>query len=372
MKGLGIGLLIAAMLLTSACANKATQDKAQAVDRGEELYRQIETLMNEGKDEKALEVLSVPGAKADTGTWTESVNLLEARAMTNLGQYTEAEKILRGVRDRQAINKPPLATMAEWQMSFLAEARGDNEQALIHLRGVRLRAADLPEDIRLAELPVRFAVLSYRVGATDEAEANVREAERGLKILMSGDRRREDPGWLPRMSYEMGRSVAPNLQSDDFQMILRSQKVSQKYLLSAIEAGHPTWSARALEEYRRQMSGIWQSMVTLKAPAEFDAASAARWVREGQVRRSAALLDVLDEASLRKIESGSSKEEREAHDLIAALRKKAEEIVHSNAATMLLTEESLRLNSLRRETAPRRHETNPVAPKPLDPAADPN
>lgn len=344
--------------------------KAPAPDRGEVLYRTIETHLREGRDEKALEELAAPGARGSAGAWAEPLALLEARALANLGRYHEAEGLLRGVRDRQALNRPELATLAEWQLSFLAEARGEFAQALIHLRGVRLRAADLPEDLRLAELPARFALLSYRVGDTEAAERSVAEAERGLKILTSGDRRLSDPGWLARLYHEMGRSVSPDLRGEDFPAVLRAQSISQRYLLLSIEANHPVWSAKSLEAFRTQLVDLWNSIVSLTPPPELDATAASRWQREARFRRCAAMLDVLDEASLRRLDAAATSNpvEKEAHDLLTVIRGRAEAIVHSNAATMTLTDESLRLNSLRRDGPAR-----PARPaRPLDPSTDPN
>lgn len=354
-----------------ACSVLPTSREQKPVpDQGEALYRRVEAQLREGHEEKALAEIEAPGAKASAGAWAEPLALLEAQALTNVGRYQEAETLLRGVRDRQAVNRPELATLAEWQLSFLAEARGELTQALTHLRGVRLRSADLPEDLRLAELPARFALLSYRVGDTEAAERAVAEAERGLKILTSGDRRLAEPGWLARLYYEMGRSVSPDLRGEDFPAVLRAQKISQRYLLLSIEANHPIWSPRALESFRTQLLELWNSIVLLTPPPELDVAAGERWRRESRFRRCAALLDVIDEAGLRRLQEGATANsfEKEAHDLLEVVRGRAENIVHSNAPTMPLTDESLRLNSLRRGDSAR-----PVkSVTPPDPATDPN
>lgn len=310
-------------------------------DRGESLHLRIEGLLQDGRDEEALAALDSPEALSYRGSWSESLSLLRADALMAVDRLGEAEEILRGVRERQALNRPLLATMAEWRLSFVAEARGDDARALMHLESVRRRSTDIPEEIRLAELPVRFALLSHRIGATEEASRHFAEAERGLRILLSGDRRLSDPSWLAKLYFDMGRSVSPDLSGEDFEGVLRSQLISQRYLLMAIETGRSPWADRALSLFRRQLLSLWGSIENLRAPGEMGGVVRSRWVREGQIRRSAALLDLLDEVSLRRPpELGGF--EAQAHELVDEVRQRARAMTESTLPMLMLTEESLR------------------------------
>lgn len=279
----------------------------------------------------------------------QSERLLAAENLYRAGQISEAERLFRSVREVNLTRAPRLAARAEWGLSFVAEKKGEDLQALAHVVSAQNFASSLPPETARAELPARKAYLLSKLGRQPEAERALAEAEQGLKDLLRDPRMNLQAEGLARLHFQMGQSLQVPLSEDNFDDSLRAFQLTQVYLLRAASSPSAEWSRRATQSLRTQLIEFWNFLAT-NPPSRKTADL--REHRKKQVPRLSDLVDLLEGVKARApIRDDQAFEwQLELQDLTEELLASSKKVLYSGSETTTLTQESRRLNSLRRGT----------------------
>lgn len=358
---LALPMLIAAF---SACSAFGPRPEADAADR--DFVVRMASLRESGQPQQALDELRDFLIVRNDSLYLQAARLEEGRCLEELGRPAEADAIYRDVRDKTLEKEPRLSAQAEWRLSFTAEAAGDDLKAVSHVLSAEKRKADLPEKTARAEVPARKAALLQKIGREDDAEKAVKEADRGLRELLSGPKPKPDDAWMANLYLEMGRSLARSVDAGNFASYLKAQKSSQNYLIKALAYGDTPAAPKAFEILRSNYSDFWNLIRNMPAASDVhDPVLATRMKREAQIPLLTEFLKVLEEAQRLRLheESGESPLEKDFFALTDDLATKARRVLYASPASTILTEESRLLNGLRRGPGP----TAPSSPVKTDP-----
>jgi tetratricopeptide (TPR) repeat protein len=117
-----------------------------------------------------------------TASEASSAMLLDAALRLRLGTVEEAETLYRRVLDDYAGYSQAVAE-ARWQIAFIAEGRGDWQEASLHYKAI---ADAYPTTFYGLESPLRVAAGFTRLGETEAAAAAYRRALDGYKRIVDG------------------------------------------------------------------------------------------------------------------------------------------------------------------------------------------
>lgn len=302
----------------------------------------------------------------------QSSRLGEAQSLEGLGNWSEAITIDRDVYEKTLKLQPNIAALALYRMSFAYEALGDDLKTIAALLDARRMGSALPTEVAQAEVPARLASAYGRVGRAKEAASYLDLAEKGIAKVRE-ENSDLDQAWLAKTYVQMG-TVSTNQTSaaqgsENFERVVEGQKMVQVYLLKALQINDPIWSQRAVN----QLKNTYQTLLSLVQMEKED--------RQYQMNLAGNLNDLLEQAELFKPLQGQKANayEVEFFSYLQELRKKLEDILYQTKETMSLTEESKKLNGVKR---PGRVKTNDLLPeeekKPLPtlpkivPIEDPN
>ncbi|MBX2988255.1 MAG: hypothetical protein KF802_10185 [Bdellovibrionaceae bacterium] len=297
----------------------------------------------------------------------------KARELEDKARWGEAESEYRSIRDVTLEREPELAALSEWRLSFVAEAQGDDTKAMAHLLGAERKSSLLTEQIVRVELPARKALFLHRLGRSDEARAEVLKAEQGLQVLMSGPRPAPGTAWLAKLYFEMGQSLSTPANEGNFIPDLRALSLSQRYLLRSISYSDPQWSAKAFGNLQGSYAAFWNLIQQVPPPPGIDPMAADRQKRELQIPLLAEFLKVVEEgAALAPVNpEKNNRWQNEFAALAADLQEKSRGILYADSESTVLTEESRRLNGVRRAGQIKPAPPTPAAPK-APTTSDPN
>lgn len=276
--------------------------------------------------------------------------LEEAAVLERKGQPETAEEIYRSVREMNFEKHPGLAALAEWRMSYTAEMRGDDLRALAHLVSAEKRKDYLPENIAIAELPSRKAMMFYRLDRPEEALQSLQQAERGLKVLLSGSRAKPNDEWLARLYFEMGQSLSSHVTEENFTGALKAQEIAQSYLLKSIAQNQPKWSVASFETLKTQYNDFWDFLIHLPTMSGVEPRVALRQRRDHQIAMLAQFSKVIEDAQALSpvVESSANPTQKEVATFLQQFQADAHRVLYSNSESTVLTQESQVLNGSRR------------------------
>ena len=371
LKSFTLGLLPFSFLAAS-CAHISTQREVGVTQnmQAHEEENQInnaERLLALGRFEEARSAFINFQNNFPQSRYFQSSRLGEAQAFEYLENWDKAIKIDRDVYLKTNKLQPEIAALASYRMSFAYEATGDDMKALACLLDANSNGRYLPPEISKAEIPARLAAYYGRMGRDQEATKYLNEAEKGIDQVRA-EKHEVDTAWLAKTYLQMGTVSTNQLSADTFDSVIESQKMVQVYLIKAIQVNDATWSLRAVDQAKK----TYQNLYTL-VESQSD--------RQTQADMGGSLIDLIDQAELFKPLSGQkvSEKEKDFFAFAKSVKTKTENLLYQSKATMSLTEESQKLNGLKRagrvkaEKLLPEEQTLPIkTPPKIVPTEDPN
>lgn len=269
----------------------------------------------------------------------QASRLGEAQALQGQGKWVEAVNIERDVFLKTKNLQPDIAALAQYRMSFAYEALGDDQKTVASLLDAKSLGSALPKAVVWAEVPARLASVYSRLGREKEAIQYLNEAEKGIAKLreeQSVTSLRKD--WLAKTYVQMGTASTNQLSVDNFESFVNGQKLVQVYLLKAMELDDPVWSPQALKQLKATYQDLYVQV------------EAVRENRSQLAHLGGSLVELIDRAELYRPLTGQPQNsyQIEFFTLLANMKAKTEKLLYQGQESMGLTEESQKLNSIKR------------------------
>ncbi|WP_413559054.1 tetratricopeptide repeat protein [Bdellovibrio sp. HCB209] len=263
----------------------------------------------------------------------------EAQALEGQGKWVEAAAIYRDVILKTRNLQPDIAALALYRNSFCEEALGDDQKTVANLLEAQSLRTALPMTVGYAEIPARLASAYSRIGREKEANKYLNEAEQGIaKIRKETDPAKLDKDWLVKTYVQMGSVSTNQLSAENFESFVASQKYVQIYLIRALELNNSRWSPTALKQLQTTYNELYLQVEAVKQN------------RSQQANLGGSLVELIDSAELYRPLAGQTPNsyQIEFFTLTSDIRKKTERLLYQGHESMGLTEESKKLNSIKR------------------------
>ncbi|UYL10700.1 hypothetical protein B9G69_008940 [Bdellovibrio sp. SKB1291214] len=304
-------------------------------------------------------------------TFLQASRIGEAQTLEGQGKWVEAAAIYRDIILKTRNLQPDIAAMALYRMSFCDEALGDDQKTVADLLEAHSLRSALPLTTAYAEIPARLASAYSRIGREKEAVQYLNDAEKGIaKIRAESDPAKLDKDWLAKTYYQMGSVTTNQLSPESFDAFVASQKYVQIYLIKTMELNDPRWSSKALKQLQGTYNELYLQVEAVKQN------------RSQQAHLGGSLVDLIDRAELYKPVSGQTPNsyQIEFFTLTNDVRLKTERLLYQGHESMGLTEESKKLNSIKRSGRTKADAFLPeeqkssikTLPQKVNPGVDPN
>lgn len=304
----------------------------------------------QGQSQKSIPEIENFLKKKPSSRYFQAARLELAMSCLEVSNMECAEPLFRSVREVTLGREASLAAKAEWGLSFVAERQGDDLTALGHVMSAENLSVGLEPELVRVEIPARKAILFQKRGRSAEAIESLRRADRGFKELLANPQISYNPDWTARLQYQMGNTFSDPTSGENFERHMAAHKLSQIYLLRTLASGHVIWAPRAGEALQKKYSDLWGAALAPPPASGLDPLVAARENRQRQTERLVDLLEALEKAQAYAPvrEASANQWQLEFHGWLDELRDKTRAILHSSSESMVLTEESKRLNGVRR------------------------
>ncbi|MFS4459080.1 hypothetical protein [Bdellovibrio sp. HCB2-146] len=334
-------LLVCASLMMS-CGHVWVSPNDQAAsqaerDAQEKELNKIEEVLAQEKYAEALAAFQAFQAEYPQSGFFMAARLGEAQALEGLGQWTQAVAIEREVSLITLKEQPEIAALALYRLSFTYREIGEDSKAAAALLDAQRLGNYLPMQITKVEIPARLAAFYASQGRDKEAASYLNDAEKGVEKVQQEKPEGLAKDWLPRAYYQMGSISINQLGAENFSEFIRGERVVQVYLLKVLKLNDSKWSPKALN-YLNEMY------------RELDRLVVAETSHQNQIQMGGAFFDLIEGADLFRPLEGQRQTtyEKDFFAMLSLMRKKTEELLYSTRGGMELTEESKKLNSLKR------------------------
>lgn len=272
-----------------------------------------------------------------------------AEEQLKAGKWEEARSNFKAVRELMLGREPVFVAQAEWGLARVAEKQGQNIQALAHLMSAENLKADLPPEVGLAEIPAKKAFILHKMGRKAEAMEALQAAESGIRQLQRQPTKNEESDWLIKLYYQMGTALTEPVTDENFEGFIEAQRASQIFLLRALVSTSPQWSEAAAEALRKSYLEFW-TYLTQERSSTLPPSMAAREHRTRQIPQLGEFVKTLELAQAYAPVNPHqvTRVQKDFYAMVDELIEKSRKVLYSNSETLVLTEESRRLNSLRR------------------------
>ena len=300
--------------------------------------------------------------------YVQSSRLGEAQALEGLGDWIQAANIEREVSLLTLKEQPEIAALALYRLSFSYLELGEDAKSVAALLDAQRLSQHLPLQVRVAEIPARLSAFYAGQGRDKEAADYLNDAEKGVDKVLKNPPKDIRSDWLAKTYYQMGSISVSQLTALNFMEFLRGERMVQVYLLKAMKLNDPQWSAKSLQ-YVKDMYQELDRLVTVEKN------------RDSQVQMAGAFYDLIEGADLfRPLENQrTTSYEVDFYKRLSEIRKKTEDLLYSTSEGMELTEESKKLNGLKRagrvkvdSLLPHEKKSSISLPPKIVPTEDPN
>lgn len=361
--------LLSLLVWCSGCAIFTVRSQSEGNDTEKNEIINAEKLLSEGHFDDASLLYREFQDRHPMSVFYQSARLGEAEAQQGLGNYKAAVELYRQVNLATVKYQPEIAAMAWYQMSFSYEALGEDPKAVVALLDAQKFAKYLPAPVVLAEIPARLAAAHGRQGNDGEALRYLSQAEKGISKIQSEKGMLLKKDWIGKTYVQMGSISTNQISSENFDEFVRGLKWVQLYLIKAMHLNDATWSPQAQNKLQETYRDLYTQLASVKDD------------RDLQKSMGGDLFDLMDQAELYRPlgEQTMNAYEGAFFTYIAEIRKKTESILYRMDPIMGLTQESERLNSIKRSSPGRvdsmlpaeTKSTIPIPPKEV-PSEDPN
>ncbi|WP_413576255.1 tetratricopeptide repeat protein [Bdellovibrio sp. HCB290] len=317
--------------------------------------------LNSGNYPEAFKQYKLFQQTYPVSTYLQSSRIGEGQALEGQGKWVEAAAIYRDVILKTRNLQPDISALASYRMSFCDEALGDDQKTIASLLDAKSLRNTLPLTVGYAEIPARLAAAYSRVGREKEAVQYLNEAEKGIaKIRAEADTTKLEKDWLAKTYYQMGSVSTNQLSVENFDGFVNSQSLMQIYLIKALELNDARWSPLALKELLGTYGEMYLQVESVSQNPSH------------QAHLGGALIHLIDRAELYKPITGQTLNsyQIEFFTLTNDVRSKTERLLYQGHESMGLTEESKKLNSIKRSGRIKTETSLPE--KKVAPGVDPN
>lgn len=289
-----------------------------------------------------------------------------ARALEAQERWSEAADGYRLIQKLSATYQPEIAAQALYRLSFCYEALGDDDRAVATLLDAGRRQKFLPEEIALAEIPARLAMLYEKAQNKPEAERYIAQAQKGIAMLQGKPELSKQI--LAKAYYQMGRVSLNQISSSNFSSVVRALKAVQMYPIRSIALNQAPWSQESLSLLKKDYRDLWNTLLEMPGVSGVDGESIERSRRELQAFLGGEFLDLIQQAELYgplDPEKMANSFQRELYNYLNDIKLKTQDLIYRSEAQMSLTVESQGLHSLKR---PGRIKSDVLLPEEKKPA----
>ncbi len=327
-------------IFLSGCATRHFKTELTKNQVEQKQLAAIEKLSSEGQYPRALNEIENFRQTHNESIYYQASRLVEAKTYYDMQDFNKSLEIYEDILSLGPEKYPSIWTRARYESTFVLEVLGDDLKAITTLVGLE-NSPNLSEEVKFAERPARLAALYSRQGNEKEASTYLDKADRGLKYLMSRNDLSRDRVWLSETLYRMGKSNRTPLSEENIAQQLQSQRRLQVYLLRAIEQGVPLWSQKASEDLMQDYQTQWNFIQ-------------AHWNKEEdrptKLERLKDLHQLISENMYRKPTEPnlSNPYLKNYYDFATRLEQEVSEILFSGKDVTPFTDESLKLNSIKK------------------------
>ncbi len=313
--------------------------------------------------------------------YTQVANFNIAYSLELERQFQEAADKYREVIISTLKSAPRLQAYALYRLSFCLEALGDDAQVVAVLDDVNQRKHLLAPEVATAELPSRQAAAYSRVGNVEQAQALYKQAETAVMGYRRQRSQANQPEWLAKTLYHMGRTNLREASWENFEVVVRPLAKTQQFLLEAAELNHDHWSKKASEDLATIYKNLWTVIHNPPATTSTDDVLQARTIQQRQWEMTFEMVDLLNDLSRHRLADQNStyvqslfneteKVNREIKKLLA--QQKVGSDLTPAARKRILGQRSLPSLPRKSKTTEKPVLTPPPALVPAKPEADPN
>lgn len=359
------------LVFLGGCVSSQPQrdSKSTSSENEKRDFIDLEQLVAAGKFEMALSSAQEFRSRHPKSNLIEVSRIYEAQCLENLGRPQESLLVYRDVVLKTEKYRPEIAATALYRMASTYEALGDDMKMVAALFDAKARAKYLSAELIEAQIPAKLASAYSRQGQHKESLKYLTAAEEGLNKLLAAKGRNVDRAWLAQIYFEMGSVSSNQLGMANFEDFVEAQKIVQVYLLKALKLNEKTWSDRSQSHLQKIYRDLFTQIESVRGDVTL------------QGRLVGVFNDLIEKAELYRplADEMSNQYEQMFYDYLDVVRKKTDEVIFSNSSVIPLTEESKKLNSIKRAgrikpDAFLPEELNSIIPDPpkIVPTVDPN
>lgn len=239
-------------------------------------------------------------------SYTQVANFNIAYSLELERQFKEAADKYREVIVSTMKSAPKLQAYALYRLSFCLEALGDDAQVVAVLEDVNQRKHLLNPEVATAELPSRQAAAYSRVGNVDRAQALYKEAETAVMGYRRQRSQAQQPEWLAKTLYHMGRTNLREANWENFEVVVRPLEKTQQFLLEAAELNHDHWSKKASEDLAAMYKNLWSVIQNPPPITSDDDVLQARTIQQRQWEMTFQMVDLLSDLNRHRLADQNS------------------------------------------------------------------
>ena len=347
-------LKIFPLLLMMSCSSKSHLEVRPTEPTQEEI-----TMINEAQAKLDNENFTEAGVMIDQfivkyprSLYSTSAQLGRARVMEAQGRPKEALDLYRQIIGMTKSLHPEIAAEAKFRSSFSYEILKDDVRALSTLKDAESFSESLPVETKGVEIPARRAQLLAKAGHMIQAQQEVDKADQAMKELLPVIEQKKGRIWIARLYYQLGMVRNSNATDEnDLIQVMMALNVGQRYHLKAIDMNCEPWSEKSARYLTEKYSVLFELIKNPTHEAGVDPIVDQNRRNEIQLKLAKEFIQLLENAESFKPYQNNIQSPlvKEFYNHISTLQNQTEKILYSSKDRNLMTEESLRVNAIKRE-----------------------
>jgi len=343
--------LLIILVFGIGCSSKTAKVEApSSVDSGKLVTVGLKEL-SDGDFDGALKNFETVLKKDSMSPYVPVATYNSGIALQGQKKFSEALERFRNALSYYSGKPSPQQADIFYHMAACYEALGDDPKTVAALLDVKNRFQFFPEEIHV-EVLARLAGVYARLNNEVDAQKNYDLAEKALASLRKNILPRDNPPWMSKTLFNMGKMPLKKLVVEDFETGLKPLERGQVWLLRAARLNDPKWSQMASFELIQVYRDAWSLTEAVPIPKDEDKLVGMKSQQEKMMSMAAALFGMM---SRLKLERGvdfdhENKYVREVFDYLDGLEKNLETLLKSRPVEESLTPEAEKTDGLKRGT----------------------
>ncbi len=268
---------------------EASFEETSQLDAAESMFRQA-------KYPEAQKVFRDFQVKFPSSIYFFSARIGEGQCSEYMDNPERALEIYTEVVTATSDNSPQIAALAIYRESFAYEKLDEDIRALTTLVDLKNYEAYLPTEIAQVQVPGRMALLYNKLGQSEQSLVYQRLAAENLTKYQG----QITPSQVAESYFKMGTLSTVHVNEDNFAVFFQGFRVSELFLMKAIEQNQEIWSLKASDLLESQMKDLWSAIINMPLRKEFEPEAAEKYRRDKQVAMTLQLQEIIHELELRR------------------------------------------------------------------------